>query len=146
MEFDTNRIDELRALMDEKMKELQETGKNAFKECVKVFFQACPEVQAVVWSQYTPYFNDGDECTFGVNEVTFVLQNFDRDDLLNPYEYEDDEYGVGSYDTSGKYKPEYRKLSSFINANEDIMKSCFGDHTSVYVTPTEIITEEYDHD
>ena len=56
MEFNTDRIDELRLLMEEKMKALQEVGKNAFKECIKVFFEACPEVQAIVWNQYTPYF------------------------------------------------------------------------------------------
>src|SRR5688572_27883088 len=26
-----------------------------------------PEIQQISWTQYTPYFNDGDECTFGVN-------------------------------------------------------------------------------
>lgn len=145
MDFDTSKIDNLRALMSEKEKELQEAGNKAFKEYVKIFFAACPEVQAIVWSQYTPYFNDGEACEFSVNEPTFVF-DFDSEDLKSPYEYDDDGIGVDSYDRTGKFKPEYKQISDFIQANEDIMLACFGDHTSVYVTPTEIISEEYDHD
>lgn len=35
---------------------------------------AYPEVEAVRWEQYTPYFNDGDVCEFGVREprIKFV--------------------------------------------------------------------------
>lgn len=80
----------IEAMRKAHMAELQKD----FNEIIKLFFDECPKVQAIIWSQYTPYFNDGDECVFGVNEPNFVTKNFDRDDLLNPYEYEDDEeYG-----------------------------------------------------
>lgn len=49
-----------------------------------------PAVQAIVWSQYTPYFNDGDTCKFGINEVYFVIDGFEEDNLLLPYEYEEE--------------------------------------------------------
>jgi len=68
------------------MKELQ----TEFNDIVKQFFEECPKVQAVVWSQYTPYFNDGEECIFGMNEAHFIVEGFDEDDLRNPYEYEDE--------------------------------------------------------
>ena len=141
MEFDTSKIDNFRALMVEKEKELREAGNKAFKEYVKNFFAACPEVQAIVWSQYTPHFEDGEESTF--SETTFVF-GFDADDLKYPYQYVDAGIGVDLYDCSGKFKPEYKQISDFIQANEDIMLVCFDDNTTVYVTPTEIITEEYE--
>jgi len=36
-----------------------------------------PGVEAIKWRQYTPYFNDGDACEFGINEpyVKFVGQD-----------------------------------------------------------------------
>lgn len=91
----TNKIAEqnakIEALRKAHMKELQ----GDFNQIIKLFFDECPKVQAVVWSQYTPYFNDGDECVFSVNEPCFITKNFDRDDLENPYEYEDsDQYGT----------------------------------------------------
>lgn len=30
-------------------------------------------VEALRWEQYTPYFNDGDACIFGINEITVKL-------------------------------------------------------------------------
>ena len=78
---------EIDALKKAYMKELQ----SSFNEIIKLFFEECPKVQAVVWSQYTPYFNDGDECVFRINEPHFIVDGFDVDDLKDPYEYEDDD-------------------------------------------------------
>lgn len=167
------------------MKELQ----GDFNEIIKLFFEECPKVQAVVWSQYTPYFNDGDECIFRVNEPSFVTKNFDVDDLQNPYEYEDDdEYGalkVPSYvatwddeiarDTKELNKPnasdwvkgyypkaiakleqmkvdfpgydvKIKAFARLLEENEDMLKEVYGDHVAVYLTPGEVIIEEYSHD
>lgn len=78
---------EIDALKKAHMKELQ----SSFNEIIKLFFEECPKVQAVVWSQYTPYFNDGDECVFSINDPHFIVDGFDVDDLKDPYEYEDDD-------------------------------------------------------
>ena len=48
----------------------QERAKIALREEFKSFFEKFPEVESVRWSQYTPYFNDGEPCEFGVNELT----------------------------------------------------------------------------
>ena len=40
------------------------------KGLTKVFFKDNPQVTAFVWTQYTPYFNDGEECTFSRNEIS----------------------------------------------------------------------------
>lgn len=50
-----------------------------------------PQIKSVSWAQYTPYFNDGDECIFGVNELSKATLNG-----AAPSE-EDDEWGDGSY-------------------------------------------------
>lgn len=61
-----------------------------FNNAAKAFFEACPGVQAIAWTQYTPYFNDGDPCVFSVGELYFVVAGFDADNLPTPYEFEDD--------------------------------------------------------
>ena len=33
-----------------------------FKDVFKNFFDKNPAITAVIWNQYTPYFNDGDTC------------------------------------------------------------------------------------
>lgn len=185
----TNKIAEqnakLEAMRKAHMKELQED----FNKIITLFFEECPKVQAVVWSQYTPYFNDGDECVFGVNDPCFVTKNFDRDDLQNPYEYEDaDEYGclsiplyVADWDAEIKrdkatlakpnasdwvkgyypkaiaaleqmkidfpgYDVKIKAFAQLLSDNEDMLKEVYGDHAAVYLTPGEVIVEEYSHD
>ena len=167
------------------MKELQ----GEFKDIIKLFFEECPKIQAVVWSQYTPYFNDGDECVFSINDPCFVTENFDSNDLQNPYEYEDsDEYGtldipsyVANWDEAiardraelakptasewvkGYYPKAIAKIeqqqkdfpgydvkikafASLLHDNEDMLREVYGDHAAVYLTPSEVIVEEYAHD
>lgn len=46
-----------------------ERGKATFNEALKEFFDASPKVWCIAWAQYTPYFNDGDACTFSVHDV-----------------------------------------------------------------------------
>ncbi len=38
-----------------------------------------PGVESVKWNQYTPYFNDGDACTFGVGEMYVKLVGIDEE-------------------------------------------------------------------
>ena len=39
-----------------------------------------PALKAIRWNQYTPYFNDGDPCTFSVGEVMFLVDGAAEDD------------------------------------------------------------------
>lgn len=47
-----------------------------------------PNVHSFGWTQYTPYFNDGDTCEFGVGEPWLrTVDDVDRDDL-DDYNFE----------------------------------------------------------
>ena len=48
---------------------MKAAGEKAVREAVKEFLAACPEVKRLRWTQYTPYFNDGEECIFDVHGV-----------------------------------------------------------------------------
>ena len=67
-------------------REIQEKLQASFKKLISVSFEDTG-VQAIAWTQYTPYFNGGDPCEFCVNDPVFIFKNFDVDDILNPYEY-----------------------------------------------------------
>lgn len=154
----------------------QESMKQKFNEITKSFFNECPEVKALVWSQYTPYFNDGEACVFSINEVYAIVAGFDPDELLDPYEYEYGEdgaetltYGKDLEDTlarfsnyswgvdkvkkiteqESKYPGYFEKagrMISLINENEELMETMFGDHAAVYLMKDRVIVEEYSHD
>lgn len=112
-----------------------------------------PEVEAIKWSQYTPYWNDGEVCTFRVGEV-YVKLTGDVDDCG------DDEDGWrDSYDLQNSTVPEallaaaegahevleemsYQETKKFYNALED----AFGDHAEVVATREGFAIEEYEHE
>jgi hypothetical protein len=55
---------ELKAKIAQAKAEMEATAKTAFSDMAKEFFNDNPTVLAFGWTQYTPYWNDGDVCTF----------------------------------------------------------------------------------
>ena len=127
-----------------------------FMETLKSFFELNPGINALRWTQYTPYFNDGDACVFGVGDVYFTNA---KDEQLNDvnswgeYEGDDEDVWAESYMTylSGKEGVDVTScdfISDMINSSEmkDIMEQMFGDHVCVTVTRNGIVIDDYEHD
>jgi hypothetical protein len=120
------------------------------------------------WTQYTPYFNDGDPCVFSVGELWFRTTN---DEKTEDEEYEYDlelsgghpslgerprtynretrGFDVGAY--VGEREASYdrcRELSEAVEtgAFEDVLLDAFGDHARVVVSRDGITVDFYDHD
>ncbi len=114
-------------------------------------------VEAVRWSQYTPYFNDGDVCEFSANGARVLLSGQDEDTE------DDSDYGgnfASEYDLfdSRDYtnhtvvgaKPAYLPVKSLSDALEsgafdNALIEAFGDHATVTVRPTGITVDYYEH-
>ena len=60
------------AELENEMNSMQEKMKVIMQESFQKLFQNIPELYAMSWEQYTPYFNDGDECVFSVREPRFI--------------------------------------------------------------------------
>lgn len=115
---------------------IRKDGESAFKEFLKEWFDKNPDVYGVKWTQYTPYFNDGHPCTFGLGGV-YAFKTKDAFDEVGGaiYDCEDAEelYGKGS-------------LQETLNGIEDILEAAFGDHVMVSATRKAITVDEYSHD
>jgi len=139
--------------MEEFDKQFKKEGAALFKEICNEVFEKFPEVQSFSWAQYTPYFNDGDECVFSVNEVDTINE-------FNEYDYEDQKDEVSDpeafnpwleYEYDKKKTRSYQiveTLREFIDsAPEEVLRALFGDHTRVTVyRDKKAETEEYEHD
>jgi hypothetical protein len=44
-------------------------------ECFKSLCEKVPSIKKLGWSQFTPYFNDGDPCEFSANGYTIAFSN-----------------------------------------------------------------------
>ena len=72
-------LDTLLSEFNQYKQEFQSQAQKKFKEYFIEFWEKNPAVKAVIWTQYAPYFNDSDPCTFKVHTANFT--NAEGDDL-----------------------------------------------------------------
>ncbi len=131
--------------------------RESFKQFVRDFFKEVPELKTIFWTQYTPYFNDGDTCEFRVNEPLFA--NFQSEIDLRAYDSGNEELAEGQwlYDGYGVYgarsnadhiKQKMDEFTSVIQstAMRDVLQMMFGDHVQVTITESRMVSSECEHD
>jgi len=67
-----NTMNELIEQFEEFQREFQTRARAEISKMFEKFWELNPEINAVVWTQYAPYFNDGEPCTFSVNDCVFT--------------------------------------------------------------------------
>lgn len=130
-----------------------------------------PTMKAFGWTQYTPYFNDGEPCVFGVGGPWFLTVNDpDPDGMEDMYEFQigysghpslgkRDSRWEGDWPNRREVPLEYegpdverfdrvKALSDAIERGEfdDVLLEAFGDHASIRVTAAGITVDSYSHD
>lgn len=146
-----------------------------FIEMLDAILAADPRVTRIQWSQYTPYFNDGDACTFSAYVYDEILLSDNPNATWDAYEErwvnEDDEElesvsqyslrpaGDYGYDDQGKWRyitteePSalYTAYEAFDRAVggghfDNLLLEHFGDPAEVTATREGFVREHYDHD
>lgn len=147
-------VDKIKKELDEfnaKKVKLVEELRTEFPNILKPLFEKSKLIESIGWTQYTPYFNDGNSCEFGVNEVSFI----NGEDL----------YDIEWYDWRVQYEKYHAELTKEGNTNfeeckiieefkslldtipNDFYEDLFGDHVQVTIHKDgRIDVEEYDHD
>jgi hypothetical protein len=59
-----SQITEMNRKLDEARKAASKAVQEVFHEGLKVFFEEYPFIKQIHFTGYTPYFNDGEECTY----------------------------------------------------------------------------------
>jgi hypothetical protein len=118
-------------------------------------------VDSFGWRQYTPYFNDGEPCTFRLTDVWFrTVADLAADD--DDFEEDSHYVGWGKHPTlggkgygdpgyTGDHEESWKRcvaLSDAIDSDafENVLLSAFGDHCKVVVRRDGITVDEYSHD
>ena len=154
-------------------KELKASEKNIAKDIMaelKTIMTENPQIQAFRWIQYTPHFNDGDSCTFGIYGSSIKLD----ETICPPKEGTDGEIDYGG-DMSDGFLDDYQlnkdfwagkadilnfkqikqlektvknvnKLFDHLSGMLDELEQTFGDGVQVTVTAKGVEVEDYDHD
>lgn len=105
-------------------------GKAMFGEAARDLFRTYPPVASIEWQQYTPYFQDGDECHFGVRHYDYGIEYKDGQD--------DRDYS----------KDMENDITTFLRRFDDsLLKDIFGDHVAISISwDGTVTTREYEHE
>ena len=164
--MDSNLIGAINDLAAEKakFKDKEKDLANKVLKALKNMMGNNPDVVAIRWNQYTPHFNDGDACMFGVNDLDLKFRegllkveqdgNGDDDDFIYGWDIDDDWFEEKSDIMNHKDIRALKKTVTNLNdafnvlkdSMEDSMLNLFGDGVQVTVTATGVDVEEYAHD
>lgn len=140
----------------ERFEKLVEANKQLIANAKEIIRDQCQtilameEVDLIIWKQYTPYFNDGDGCVFGVESPMVFKADEEYDQDAEEYDYyEGGAYAGVSYspiEPSEKLEEELGVLEDMLNFNDSATKELFGGDSVVRVFSDRIEIDEYDHD
>lgn len=138
-------------------KELKENFKDALKESAGILFQKHQKLETFSWTQYTPYFNDGDPCEFNINDEphSMIYSGVDIGEYNEEGEYVYDwrtkdltELGKTLFTDLGEYRVLQDGVIEFINnlqKMEKTVQSILGEGL-VIIDRNGVEVEDYDHD
>lgn len=139
-----------------KKEELTAELRKDFAPMLKPLFdKSNGKIKSISWTQYTPYFNDGEECTFSVKlDYSFEIngENTEEIDALDwrirrHLQGETEKYPLQPEWDIELYKLVEEIQSVLSSIDDEFYKDLFGDHVRVTVNENgSIETEEYEHD
>lgn len=113
-----------------------------------------PHVTEFGWRQYTPYFNDGEPCVFGVNGLWVRTDADDPDD--DPDELECSSFSrhptLGKDVTREPWQEGLARNAAALDTAlddgefDEVLLEAFGDHAEITVRRTGITIDSYEHD
>lgn len=131
------RLEALKDIHEAALKQLRTDGEAALKAAFCDFFAKHPSVSSIQWTQYTPYFNDGDACVFSANEPQLMLGENDYIDSQRLADGEDAELYT-----------DFIQLTDILqsDAMRSVLLGVFDDHSEITVTRDGITVDSYSHD
>lgn len=136
-----------------KKKFIEQVREEIGKEFKRIFTEN-PRLKCISWTQYTPYFNDGDPCIFRKNDFSFssfvpeetyydeVEEGGFYEDCISEYYIKHNEMPLG---INWMNLVEFDKVCSSSEIVE-VFHELFGDHAWIKATIDGFDVEDYDHD
>lgn len=133
------KIEEFRQKKAALEQELATLGEQLLKEETAKLFEKYKKLEAISWTQYTPYFNDGDSCEFrSRHHDPYITIDGLEEDYVTLYATEKEDYTDFQ-----KVLVDFREIMQYLD--NDSLLSMFGDHVRVTVTRDGIECDEHSH-
>lgn len=161
--MNTDNIKEKLAALKEDYKK---TAEAMFHEGVKELFELHPSLDSFGFTAYSPYFNDGEECTFSAYIDYPYINGYNDDERSMEKHFEPREGDSNIWDKVGKWKYSnnykdrewvdgdpvidamVKDVKEFLKSfDDDVWHDLVGNHVIVRISKDGIETEDYsDHD
>ena len=141
--------------------ELNEISQSSFDEFRCYIFGKYSQLESFGWTQYTPYFNDGDSTIFSANTDYLIINGdyVDESNWISPvniinwgnWNSETKSY-IGRVEEENKnfdknLSDATNEIIDFLsNFDNDFYLTKFGDHAEITVTKSSVDISDYDHD
>ena len=155
----TGEVDKVLTDYEEMMNSVKKTLREKMKGVFKAFFDTHPEVKTIHWTQYSPHFNDGEECVFSVHEPYFTTTEHndltdrscawgEEDGTIETRRWDGELERYVDIDVDPSLIADMTKMSRIIqsDANEDVMAAMFGNHVWVKAHRGGFVVDDFDHD
>jgi hypothetical protein len=129
-----NEVNDLIKSFEEQRKALVDKLKPNFSSLFADFFEKYPEVLNIYFTAYTPYFNDGDACTYNVHEAMYETEE------------EGDELGWEYTPTTERGKDFKVVKETLGSIPDEIIEQLFDEGKIIINRDGSVDVEEYDHD
>ena len=165
------KLEQLVELKEKYVAMMKNDGKEIITQWLLQLAEFIPDLEAFHWTQYTPYFNDGDACAFSVNSIYYFTYGMRNEWAaqeseahkaalpVNELIYEDDGEYISSYSEMFKGKSELVNLLSdlvnLLSDNDELFEHAFDDHSRIIATAVredgkivgfDYDVSEYNHD
>lgn len=145
----------LKSAWRKQQEELRKEGQVLLCDALQDLFNNNESLKEISWTQYTPWFNDGDTCEFSTYAHSPKVNGWEENSWWYGLDKESDDKGEGEDEEdasdSGKAlklsNELYKEILTILNIlDEDDYKEIFGDHVKVVITKEGYEVEEYRHD
>jgi hypothetical protein len=142
---------------EEKKKLFVEELRKEFPTMFSELFEKTDKITSFGWTQYTPYFNDGDTCEFSVN-ASYPYINGENIEDHDWYDWRvnrqlkgDNRFDKDIANNKDLDVESCKIVNEFISViesiPEDFLKDLFGDHAMVTISNDgSVVVDEYEHD
>lgn len=140
-----NQIAKLKAEYEAAVKAV---GRDGIQKLLAPVFESFPNVKSVRWTQYTPYFNDGEPCEFSSNadycELLFAAG--EGGDVVTKEDFDEDFEESWDCRKDAEKQKAFEAFKEALGLPDDVLLAAFGDHAQVTVDRSGVEVEEYSHD
>ena len=131
-------VDLFTSEMDNLQEQIRKAGTEKLAPVFREIFEKNPGLESIRWTQYTPYFNDGEECVFRVH-LSYPDFRYRSEEDFDEEGYSEDS---SRRERNRSIAKELGKLSNY----PEPFRAIFGDHVRVTATREGFEVTEYSHD